>query len=413
MNKKFTLIFLFSFTLLYPQKKELKQAQKLFKQDKISESSETLESNANLILNSKDSKLITQYHLLLGQIAKSKKEFSKAFDNFILAEGNNSIKDILKSELEFLLYEIQTYANEVYNSGNYKEASFNYSLAYKMSPDKVDLLYYAAVSSINANDYKTALSHYVKLKDLKYTGIVTKYYATPLENGIEKEISEVEYSLFKKSKDYENVRQEDTKSVYPNIIKSIALLYDNLGMQEKAIQAVEEARNENPNDVDLILTEANINFRLGNNERYSELVAKALEQDPTNATLYYNLGVVSSELGEKKDAENFYNKAIELDPKMQNAYLNLVSLILEEENEIVEQMNSLGTSRAENKKYDELKLKRESIYMDCVPILQKLIEIDSKNNIEAIQTLKNIYATVGDTEGFSKMKLLLEEVESK
>ena len=91
--------------------------------------------------------------------------------------------------------------------------------------------------------------------------------------------------LFKKSKDYENVREEDTKSVYPNIIKSIALLYDNLGMQDKAIKAVEEARAENPNDVDLILTEANINFRLGNNQRYSELVAEALKQDPSNATL--------------------------------------------------------------------------------------------------------------------------------
>ena len=49
---------------------------------------------------------------------------------------------------------------------------------------------------------------------------------------------------------------------------------------------------------------------------------------------------------------------------------------------------------------------------ECVPILQKLIEIDSKNG-RAIQTLKNIYATVGDTEGFSEMKALLEEVESK
>ena len=32
------------------------------------------------------------------------------------------------SELEFLLYEIQTYVNEVYNSGNFK-AAFNYNLA--------------------------------------------------------------------------------------------------------------------------------------------------------------------------------------------------------------------------------------------------------------------------------------------
>ena len=350
---------------------------------------------------------------MLGQIAKGEKEFAKAFDNFKLAEGNKAIKEVLKSELEFLLYEIQNYANELYNSGNYKGAASSYNLAYKMSPNKTDLLYYAAVSSINGNDYKTALTYYEKLKELKYTGIITKYYATPVETGSEKEISEVEYSLFQKSKDYENVRQEDTKSVYPNIIKSIALLYDNLGMQDKAIQAVEEARSENPTDVDLILTEANINFRLGNNQRYSELVSEALKQDPSNATLYYNLGVVSSELGENKDAENYYNKAIELDPKMQNAYLNLVSLILEQEGTIVEEMNSLGTSRAENKKYDELKLKRESIYMECVPILQKLIEIDSKSNIDAIETLKNIYATVGDTEGFSEMKALLKEIESK
>ena len=54
-----------------------------------------------LILNSNDSKLITQYHLLVGQIAKSEKEFSKAFDNFKLAEGNKAIKDVLKSELNF------------------------------------------------------------------------------------------------------------------------------------------------------------------------------------------------------------------------------------------------------------------------------------------------------------------------
>ena len=412
MNKKLIILFLLCGPLMLSQKKELKLAQKLFKQEKISESNEILTANSDLIINSNDSKIITQYYLLVGQIAKSQKKFSKAYENFKLAEGNKSIKETLKSEIEFLLYEIQTYANETYNSGNYKVAALNYNLAFKISPDKTDLLYYAAVSSINGNDYKNALAYYEKLKEMKYTGIVTKYYATPKETGTEKEISEVEYSLFIKSKDYENVRQEDTKSVYPNIIKSIALLYDNLGMQDKAIQAVEEARSENPTDVDLILTEANINFRLGNNQRYSELVAEALKQDPSNATLYYNLGVVSSELGEKEDAENYYNKAIELDPKMQNAYLNLVSLVLEQENTIVEEMNSLGTSRAENKKYDELKLKREAIYMECVPILQKLIEIDSKNNIEAIQTLKNIYATVGDTEGFSKMKLLLEQIES-
>ena len=39
----------------------------------------------------------------------------------------------------------------------------------------------------------------------------------------------------------------------------------------------------------------------------------------------------------------------------ESAYLNLVALILEEEPEIVDKMNSLGTSRADNAKYKVLK----------------------------------------------------------
>ena len=30
--------------------------------------------------------------------------------------------------------------NELYNSGNYEEAASNYNLAYKMSPEKTDLV---------------------------------------------------------------------------------------------------------------------------------------------------------------------------------------------------------------------------------------------------------------------------------
>ena len=51
-------------------------------------------------------------------------------------------------------------------------------------------------------------------------------------------------------------------------------------------------------------------------------------------------------------------------------------------------MNSLGTSRADNLKYDELKELRENLYKECVPILKDLISIN--NNIEAIRTLMKL-----------------------
>ena len=136
-------------------------------------------------------------------------------------------------------------------------------------------------------------------------------------------------------------------------------------------------------------------------------MGQAIAQDPENANMHDNLGVVTADLGDKENARAYYEKAIAIDPSMENGYLNLVALILEDETSIVEEMNSLGNSRADNAKYDILKGKRESVYSECVPILKKLISI-SDSNQEAARTLMNIYATLGDNEGFMEMKKLLD-----
>ena len=172
------------------------------------------------------------------------------------------------------------------------------------------------------------------------------------------------------------------------------------------MKAVKEARETDPKDLNLILTEANLYIQLKENDRFEALMNEAIEQDPNNATLYFNLGVIGAQRGDKEKASGYYRKAIELDPSFESGYLNLVTLILEGENAIVEEMNNLGTSRADNARYDELKLKRENLYKECVPILEKLIEV-SKNK-EAIKTLMNIYGTLGNNEGFMKMKKLVE-----
>jgi tetratricopeptide (TPR) repeat protein len=204
-----------------------------------------------------------------------------------------------------------------------------------------------------------------------------------------------------------NPREEDTESKFPEIVKNIALIYKELGQNDKALAAIEAARSSNPDDVGLIITAANIYFELDNKEAFKVAMSEAIEKEPNNPVLYYNLGVVSGELGEKDVAISYYEKSIELDPTNENSYLNLVALILEGEQDIVDQMNSLGTSRSDNLKYDELKEVRENLYKECVPILQDLISIN--NNVEAIRTLMNIYGTIGDNSGYMEMKNLLEQ----
>ena len=133
--------------------------------------------------------------------------------------------------------------------------------------------------------------------------------------------------------------------------------------------------------------------------------------DPENGILYYNLGVIYAEQGELELAKEKYSQAIKFIPDYVDAYLNLVSVILEDEVAIVEEMNSLGNSKKDNLRYDELKESRENLYRECVPLLQELIKV-SPSNIDALNTLKNIYGVLGENEAFMQVKAMIEELES-
>ena len=399
----FILIFNFSFS----QKKELRKAQKLYDAGDIAGASQILTENQSL-LESADQKIKPNYDFLRGKIAQNNKEFQEAYDLFNSVKEVASIKDKVLQQLNLLSADIVNSAIDDNGSGDFKSSTEKLYLAYLIDPElNKDYLYFAASSAVNAEMFDVALGYYIQLKEMDYTGVVTKYYVTEIESGVETEVTESEYNLYKKSKSYENHREEDTPSKFPEIVKNIALIHAQLGDNDKAMAAVQEARLSNPSDLNLILTEANIYIELGEKEKFQSLMSEAIAQDPNNANLYYNLAVVTSDLGEKDAARGYYEKAIEIDPDYENAYLNLVALILEGEQTIVEQMNSLGTSAADNAKYDALKLDRENLYKECVPILRSLIQIGE--NEDAIKTLMNIYGTLGDNEGYKEMKALLDK----
>lgn len=407
MKRIALLIVILIFNFSFSQKKELRKAQKLYDAGDIAGASQILTENQSL-LESVDQKVKPNYDFLRGKIAQNNKEFQTAFDLFNSVKDVASIKDEVIQQLNFLSADIVNSAIDDNGSGDFKSSTEKLYLAYLIDPElNKDYLYFAASSAVNAEMFDVALGYYIQLKEMDYTGVVTKYYVTEIESGVETEVTESKYNLYKKSKSYENYREEDTPSKFPEIVKNIALIHAQLGDDDKAMAAVQEARLSNPSDLNLILTEANIYIELGEKEKFQVLMSEAIAQDPNNANLYYNLAVVTSDLGEKDAARGYYEKAIEINPEYENAYLNLVALILEGEQTIVEQMNSLGTSAADNAKYDALKLDRENLYKECVPILRSLIQIGK--NEDAIKTLMNIFGTLGDNEGYKEMKALLDK----
>jgi tetratricopeptide (TPR) repeat protein len=408
-------ILLLSFSM-HAQKKELKAVNKLVESQDYGTALEQLQALTPTI-DTAEAKYQAQYYFLLGKTYGGQSEFELSFEAFALANeiesSNGSSKytsDIAKL-IDSLGIEVITQAIAENKAGNFKKAASLLILIYNVDKEKnVEYLYYAASSAVNDNNFDLALSYYQELKEIGYTGQVTKYYATDVETGEELDLSEENYILFQKLKQYSNFRTEVLKSKLPEIIKNIALIYVQQERNDLAIGAIKEARLANPLDVGLILTEANLYIQLGDKMKFAELMKEAISKDPNNHILYFNLGVITAEQGNRTDARSYYERAIELDSSYDASYLNLAALILNGETELVDQMNSLGTSRADNVKYEKLQKQRESLFLEAVPVLQKLIDIDPTNT-EALTTLKNIFGTVGDVDNFNKVKEKLEALQ--
>tara|TARA_X000001036_G_scaffold76636_1_gene68100 strand:+ start:2544 stop:3764 length:1221 start_codon:yes stop_codon:yes gene_type:complete len=406
MKKSIFLIICLFFSFSFSQKKELRNANKKFNSGDIDGANDILKSNKEIFENA-DSKVFNNYVFLSAKILRSTENFEESYKKLKLIESVKNLAEDVSNELEQLASDIVNSAISDNQQKIYTEASKKLYLAYTIDKNAEDYLYYAASSSVNAGDWNNALKLYLELKELNYEGIITKYYVTKIDTGEKLEVDSVQYELYKKlPKEYDQFIKEDTESKFPEIVKNIALIYNQLGMNDEAMSAVSEARKSNPEDVNLILVEANLYIELDEMNKFKELMIEAIKLKPNDHVLFFNLGVVNADQGNVQDARKYYEKAIEINPSYESAYLNLVALILEEEPEIVDKMNSLGTSRADNVKYDVLKKKREDLYRECVPILKKLIEINKDE--EAIRTLMNIYGTLGNNEGFIEMKKMID-----
>ena len=420
------IILLFSFNV-QSQKKELRKIDKLVIESFFEEAKDALDSSKSLILSSED-KYRAQYYFYDAKVSNELKMYENAISSLNNLLSINESVYPTKVEQEYKNLSI-IISNGIVNGavndnkeGNFLDAAEKLIMAYNMDTEQyVDYLYFAAGSAVNGKDYEKSLKYYLELKNKGYTGIVDEFFVTNNETGQEEKVSQTEYDLLKSSKEYSNPRIGQTESRFPEIVKNIALIYVQQGQNELAEEAIKEARAIQPNDVSLLLNEADLYIRISNNSdndderlfyrnKFKSLMEMAIEMDPTNGILYYNLGVIYAEQGELELSKEKYQKAIELIPDYVDAYLNLVSIILEDEVAIVEEMNSLGNSKKDNLRYDELKNDRENLYRECVPLLEELLKV-SPENIDALNTLKNIYGVLGENEAFMQVKAKMEDIQ--
>ncbi|WP_294818717.1 tetratricopeptide repeat protein [uncultured Flavobacterium sp.] len=339
------------------------------------------------------SNAIDDYNKVLEVEKSGKKNHSKEIQEVIFPEVKNMVGSI---------------ASQLAEAKMFKEAASLYALVYKLDPKDHAQLYNAAAMAVNGQDYDNALNYYLTLDKSGFTGEGTSYVAKNKQSGqVESFPNKATRDLAIKSGEYLEPKDEKLPSLKGEITKNIALIYVQKGENDKAKAAMAAARKNNPEDVNLIVAEANIYYQAKDMEGYKRLINEAATKNPKNPELFYNLGVVASET-DKAEAEKHYAKALEIDPNYEPALVGLASLILSDEQKIVDQMNSItGTTKKDNDRYDLLKKKKDELYTKSLTYLETAHKIKPDNQY-TISLLSSIYQALERDADHKAMKAKLK-----
>ena len=416
MKNRFTVLMVLMMGVsMVGQKKELKVAAKLLKKESFNEALAQLDV-VKPLLKDADEKYQLQYLYIKAMsiyangkaIAKDKVAGEalnelRAYEKEIASKKHNKVTG---ESLSVLIQRAAKSGTTSFSEKKYKEASKEFELVYVLSPTDTSFLDNAALSAYYSEDYDRSIGLYKSLLEMGYTGITTKYKAMSKIN--EEEVfynskKEMDRAVMMKMALHPEVVV--TPSRTGEIAKNIAFSYIAKGDKQAALTAIADAKKLFPNDYNLVISEANIYFKLGNNEKFLAGLKKAIELRPNDPQLYYNVGVLTLEQGYEKEAIESFQKAIELKPDFSDAYNNIGVAILEKTKPIIEEMNN---NLNNFDKYDALMLEQKKVYKEALPYFENTLKHAAKNEA-VMKTLVGLYELL---EMYDEQKAVQAKIEA-
>jgi tetratricopeptide (TPR) repeat protein len=391
--KKITLVvtLLISF-LTFAQKDELKALKKIYAKDvpslsDITEYKSNLKSLETKVVSEEDKTYANFYEGMLpflelanlgakvtpkDQLRIFNPQALEKFSNSVTAtldfekkSGKKIYTDDINETLSWFIPQIEQAAFQLNEAKQYKLASAAFYNLYKLDKESGSNLLNAAILSVQAEDYSTALKLYEEYRDSDYlkNGII--YYATNKLNDEEESFTSKKARKTKLDlKTHEKPREEKV-SGRDEILKIIASLKAQTGDIEGAKKAYKDAISEYPDNLNLLIDEANFYYNQKDIASYRNLIKEIIKKDPTNASLYFNIG-----------------------------YLGL-----SEDVKLVEEINK----NLDNQKvYNELMNKRKAMYQSALPYFEESFRLDPNNENTKLM-LKSTYQVLGMKEKADKL----------
>lgn len=293
------------------------------------------------------------------------------------------------------------------NKEEFASAADKLYTSYQLSKQDTVYLYYAANNLVQAQDYDKAVEYLELLTELDYDGSGKAYTAVNVETGERENLgSKQQMDLMVKTEQYKDPEVEKIPSKKGDVAQLIARIYISQKDYEKAIAAMDNAKATNPDDMSLLQAEANMYYQMGEKEKAREILEEVADKDPSDPSTFNNIGLMYAEIEDTEKAIDFYQKALDIDPEFNEARVNMIAAKLQAEKEIIDEMNGLGMSKADNERYDELDEKRKELYRTVLPDLEKAMEVDPDNR-DIIQTAMNLYSNLGNQEKVEELKAKL------
>ena len=154
---------------------------------------------------------------------------------------------------------------------------------------------------------------------------------TPRDLDDEPTAQELLYNAAKEAHSQGEVRRamaiyRELLALNPGHVKArnnLALLLDNTGDSEEALQQLQLCLNTEPDNPQVLVNRGGVLGTLGRFTEAEDDLRRALELDATNAEAHFNLGLLMSRRGLWRDALPHLRRSIELDLGRATAYLHL------------------------------------------------------------------------------------------
>ena len=414
MKKQVLTIALGIFTVAsFAQKSELKAAEKAIKKQDYSAAVSSINSAESLIANA-DAKLKSKFYFLKGQAFGGKKDYqtaAKAYNELFAFEkesGKKRYTDKALPMLNVLKEEVNNKAFKLNEEKNYKESSKVFYLRYLLDEKDTLFLSNAAQLALQAQDYDNSFKYYTTLKNIGYTGIKDVFEAT--EKATNKKVtfnSRQEMNLMMKSGSYLNSQIKRSPSKRTTVLKNLVSVLSKQKKYDEAVSLIQEIRKKDPNNLELLLTEAFLYNDLKQPKKFAALMKKATEKDPTNPDLFFNIGIVNYNEKNAEEAVKYFSKAIEIKSDYPKGNWMLANAMLLKDEALVKKMNDLPPSDMKN--YDKLEKERNVLFKSILPVL---IKADTaKRDAGTVRLLIGVYEQLEMSEKSDELRKVLKTLE--